>query len=146
METEDDYKSRKERSQYLFDVLSKAVAYKYSTSGSVRLGLEGYELREGGGVMDYTTTENIWSWLRDENRSTFLFPDNNAHPDLMFILERRRKSSNDTDGPRTGRIICALQVRDFTTMKNMSILLICSLVQAWRNRQLQKAGGSYSPG
>lgn len=113
MESQNDYDTRKERSQYLFSILSRAVAYDESGPDSAPLfetGLEGYQLREGAEVMEYTTTGNIWDWLRDSNRSTFLFPDNNAHPDLMFILERRRGNSNTGYGLGIDTVICALQV------------------------------------
>jgi hypothetical protein len=140
MESQDDYDTRKERRQYLFDILSSASAYcDSSEEGTVlsKTGLKEYRLCEGGEVIDapYTTTRNIGDWLRDENRSTFLFPANIAHPDLMFILERKGEDSEDGDGPRTDRIICALQVKYHTTMKYLSLPLIPSLVETRKYRQ-----------
>lgn len=123
MESQDEYDARKKRRQRLFSILSSASAnrnWRESPAPLSETGLKGYKLREGGEVIDDRATENIWNWLSDENRSTFLFPQNIAHPDLMFILERKRENSDDSDGPRTDRIICALQVKYLDTTKSVS--------------------------
>ncbi|RBR24900.1 uncharacterized protein FIESC28_02318 [Fusarium coffeatum] len=102
----------------LLEELGKAIRLDTDGNEAGNLGaivkIDGYALPEVPTVFEYQTTGTIWKWMRQfrlkgsGSTPTFMFPDINAGPDLIFVLEKQ-PSMSDTD---TDQISTNLQPQD----------------------------------
>ena len=102
----------------LLEELSEAVRLDVDGNEAGNLGdvvgIDGYALPEVPIVFEYQASNSIWKWMRQfrlqgpGSTPTFMFPDINAGPDLIFVLENQ-PSMSDTD---IGQISTNLQPQD----------------------------------
>ena len=102
----------------LLEQFAKAIQVNAEHSEAGILGavvtIDNYALPEVPTVFEYQTSSTVWKWIKQYrlkgpgSTPTFMFPDINAGPDLIFILEKQ-PSISDTD---TDQISTSLQPQD----------------------------------
>lgn len=102
----------------LLEQFARAIQVNAENSEAKTLGavvtIDNYALPEVPTVFEYQSSGTIWKWMKQYRLKgpgftpTFMFPDINAGPDLIFILEKRPSIS----GTATDQISTSLQPQD----------------------------------
>ncbi|KAF5000254.1 hypothetical protein FGRMN_1886 [Fusarium graminum] len=85
-----------------------------------RVDMSEFVLSDSSSVFEYDYSGTIWKWMNQyrvagqTSTPTFLFPDINAGPDLVFILERndcRKRNPEQTCLESLSKILVAVQIK-----------------------------------
>jgi hypothetical protein len=110
------------RRETLLSLLAESLTFNRETDqlSNLRLTIDvgNFTLSESSNVFKYDSPGTIWSWMKQyrvegqTSTPTFMFPDINSGPDLLFILERNKDRQHlSTQNMR--KIFVAVQVNHF---------------------------------
>lgn len=155
---ETDQPSLLERSSHresLLKCLSESTATGFNTQHLLKLSsvvrITDFSLPESQTTFKHETPGTIWDWLRQQRSGdqtsapTFMFPDINAGPDLVFSLQKQSTNSggrNVRQSRPTGqlnKLVIISQVSHLQTF-TMRIEITFSHNNITRSRQAEEPG------